>query len=278
MKRTLVVMVLVASAVLLQSARADASGILFVATDQEEFDSLGLPDRIARLETSGATVVSQATLLTDYFVNGLADGGGFLFAGDPVSSLLHRINLDGTLISTVTAGFPPVCCSEDMAFDPATGILYHGHYSTSIEALDPTTGALLTTYPQDDVVGMAHVGGTLWITKWGARQVGTWDPATNLFTPVFDVLGGIAGMLAWDPFDSILWVGVGSSIRPYDLLGNALGPDYIPFAGNAHTIDGGVFFGESAPTAVPEPTTLLLLGSGLAGVVARARRRSRTPQ
>jgi hypothetical protein len=56
------------------------------------------------------------------------------------------------------------------------GILFHAHFALvggSIDLLDPNTGAIVTSYPQDDVVGMARVGTDIWISKWGSREVGT---------------------------------------------------------------------------------------------------------
>ena len=230
---------------------AFASGVLYVATDNEEFTFAAPPDRIAKIETNGPNVVSSTILVTDYPVNGLADGGGFMFAGDPLSNTLRTIDFDGNLLTSVSAGFPAFCCNEDMAFDPVPqvgrpdGTLYHPHWSDNIQAIDPFTGVVFQTFAIDQVVGMAHVGGDIWITKWSPRQVGPWDPTTNTFTPIFNTPSN-AGMLAYDPLDGILWVGLlGGTIRPYDLAGNILGPDFLPFGNNPNTIDGGVFQGES---------------------------------
>ena len=32
---------------------------------------------------------------------------------------------------------------------------------------------------------MAFAKGQIWITHWGAHEVGIWDPTTNAFTPEF---------------------------------------------------------------------------------------------
>jgi hypothetical protein len=145
---------------------------------------------------------------------------------------------------------------EDMAFDPTpsianpNGVLYHPDWPENIQAVDPVTGGLLAIYDMDEVVGMAHVGNEIWISKWNPRQVGTWDPATNTFTPIFNTPTN-AGCLAWDKDEQVLWVGLqGGVIHPYALDGTSLGVDYLPFGAIPDTIDGCVFRGESSSTDV----------------------------
>lgn len=215
---------------------AFADGTLFIGTDTEEFNGI-LPDRLGRFTTMGASVTGGAILPLDYPLNGMANGGGFLYAGDALSSTLRKIDYDGNLLSSVAAGFPAGCCNEDMVVVGTT--LYHAHFSTNIQLIDGTTGAVVTTYPQGDVVGMTMVGTEIWISKWGPRQVGRWDPATNTFTPVFSTPTN-AGGLAYDADAGVLWVGrQGGRVEPYDLTGALLGPGFQPFGdiGN-DTIDG----------------------------------------
>src|SRR5437773_2588844 len=149
MNRFLVGLLAATSVLLLAGNRVQASGILYVATDAEDFENGGagsLPDHLAKITTSGAAVVSQTTIDTRYQINGLADGGAFMYAGDALSNTLRTIDFDGNLLTSVAAGFDSGCCNEDMAYDPATNILYHPHWTVNIQALNPTTGAVLTTY------------------------------------------------------------------------------------------------------------------------------------
>jgi hypothetical protein len=255
-------------------ATSASAGTLFMGTDTEEFNGLSTSFLIVAT-TNGANFVSQFAIPLNYPLNGLGDGPGFLYAGDPESNTLRTIDYNGNLLTSVTAGFPNSCCNEEMQFD--NGNLYHAHWGDNIQQIDPGNGAVIKTYDQGDVVGLALVGSTMWATHWGAHQVGTWDPSSNVFTPVFSTPDD-AGALAYDPGAGILWVGqLGGMVVPYDLLGNQLGPGFNAIAPlnlgvPIDTVDGMTFKGEGTQT--PEPTTLLLVGSGLMGFGIRRRRRS----
>lgn len=107
--------------------------------------------------------------------------------------------------------------------------------------------------------------------------IGTVDdpPALDSFTG----LGGTGSMalLGYDlttsigPISSALLGGVG---YPTDLFVNTtLGA--LSFTSNLSTDAQGTFTATVRVTPIPEPTTLLLFGSGVAAVAARARRRAR---
>ena len=268
---------LVCLSILLSSLSTGASyaGVLIAARDTEDFLGTGT-DQLAKTTTTGATAGATALINTNYQVNGIGDGGGFLFAGSAVRDNFLTIDYNGNLLTSSTSpGYRNSCCNEDIAYDPLTNTVYRGRYSDSIVAVNGTTGALITAYAQADVVGMAHVNGQIWISKWSSREVGTWDPLTNTYTKKFDTdgVGGIngnAGGLAFDPDDQILWIGFqGGLVTPWSLTGTRLGNGYQPFGAMTETIDGLVFLGESR--SVPEPTSLLLVAAGL--VAASTRRR-----
>ena len=262
------------------SGAAQASGILIAARDTEDFANTGT-DQIAKTSTAGAVAGGTALINTSYQVNGIGDkGGGVLYAGSAVQNNFLTIDYNGNLLSSGTsAGYKTTCCNEDIAYDPLTNTVYRGSYDTSIVAVDGTTGALLATYAQTDVVGMAHVNGQIWISKWSGKEVGTWDPLTNIYTTMFSTNSGgtanrNAGGLAYDVDDQILWIGFqGGLVTPWSLTGTSLGAGYKPFGDMTQTIDGLVFLGESR--TVPEPTSLLLVAAALLAASAR-RSRSRT--
>lgn len=257
-------------------ATAAHAGTLIAARDTEDFAATGT-DQLAKTTTTGAVAGATTLINTNYQVNGIGDGGGFLYAGSAVRDNFLTIDYNGNLLtSTTSAGYRNSCCNEDIAYDPATNTVYRGLYSSAIVAVNGTTGALIATYAQTDVVGMAQVNGVIWISKWGNREVGTWDPLTNTYTKKFDTdgVGGIngnTGGLAYDPTDQILWIGFqGGLVTPWSLTGTRLGDGYKPFGNMTETIDGLVFLGESR--VVPEPATLLLAAAGLLAVAIVRRR------
>ena len=247
-------------------AHGNSRGVLFVATDTEEFHGAPLgPDKFARFRTRGPNVVDSTIVSTSYPINGMTNARGFLYAGDPNSNVIRRISYSGRLRGSTVAAFPPTCCSEDMVLDGR--YLYHAHYPLAIEKLNARTGALVQNFPQAvGVVGMTFVDDDdddgdrhkyrrfdstarlgwlhddddrqIWITRWGLRQVGTWDPATNTFTPRF-MTPDFAGGLAWDSGRKVLWVGLrGGRVVPYRLNGTPYNAGFLPFGPIADTIDG----------------------------------------
>ncbi len=244
-----------------------APATLFIGTDTNFFN--GVPSSLVKATVDGANFVSQITIPLDFPLNGLGDGPGFLYAGDPGSNTLRTIDYNGNLLTSIPAGFPNTRFNEEMQF--AGGKFYHAHFSDVIQQIDPTTGLLLDTFQQPDVVGMALVGSTIWITHWSAMQVGTWDPGTNTFTLVFSTPSN-AGALAFDPINDLMWVGLqGGNVVPYTLGGIALNGGFQPFGAIPDTIDGLTFKGEGSQ--VPEPNSLALIGIVLVALTFFSRRK-----
>jgi hypothetical protein len=107
--------------------------------------------------------------------------------------------------------------------------------------------------------------------------IGTLDdpPATDSFTGIGGT--GAMALLGYDlttsigPVSSALLGGIG---YPTELFLNTdLGA--LSFTSNISSDPQGTFTATVGVTAVPEPTTLLLFGSGIAAFAARARRRAR---
>ncbi len=251
-----------------------SAGTLFIGTDTEEFNGLST-SFLFTATVSGPNFISETATPLDFPLNGIGDGPGFLYSGDPTTNGFRTISYTGNLLTSTSGGFPNSCCNEEMQF--SGGKLYHAHYNDVIQQIDPTTGAVIQTFSQPNVVGMALVGSTIWITHWSAQQVGTWDPATNIFTPVFTT-PEFAGALAFDPTSDLLWVGqLGGMVLPYSLTGVLQGPGFDAVSGflppgvSIDTVDGLTFQGEG--TQVPEPGTIALVGVAFAGIALARRRR-----
>ena len=255
-----------------------SAGTLFIGTDENTFNGV-LPDQLGVATTNGANLVGETNYTTSFHINGMTDvsGQNFLYAGDPFSNAINTVSYTGALLaSTPIAGMATGCCNEDMIW---TGTqLYHAQYGNGIQLIDLTTGTILSTQSQPDVVGMAYANGQIWITHWGAQQVGIWDPLTNVFTPEFSTPTA-AGGLAYDPTGGIMWVGLGGgTVVPYTLTGTALNAGFQPFGptSGGDTIDGLAFLGEATPP-VPEPSTWAMMILGFAGVGFMAYRRKSKP-
>jgi hypothetical protein len=229
---------------------------LYCGTDNTGFS--GENGQIAVVPVNGAAVSGKIVIFDLSFpLNGVTNLRSGLLAGQPESTssvvgdtlrqlALTAINEPPELTLTIPPGpnsFSAACCDEQMVVAP-DGHWYHAHYPDVIQRVvkDPNGESEVTaTYEQADIVGMATDGVNIWISNWDTRQVGTWSPATNIFTPVFTTPDG-AGALAWDVANGVLWVGMlGGSVIPYNATGQQLGPGFMPFGVISNTIDGLAF-------------------------------------
>jgi hypothetical protein len=233
--------------------KASAFPRLICGTDAFAFS--GTAEALAGVHTNGPNIVSEVEIIDiDFPLNGITSAYGHVVAGQPedvgdaAGNTLRELGdfVPLRVLQTIPPGsnsFSATCCNEQMVQAP-DGKFYHAHYSDSIQQLGLQSGqsVVLNTFPQSDVVGMATDGVSIWITNWSSQQVGKWDPATNIFTPVFTTPSS-AGGLAWDVANGVLWVGMeGGSVIPYDATGKQLGNGFQPFGNiGGDTVDGLAF-------------------------------------
>jgi len=218
---------------------------------------------VLNTDTSGSVLRSVPSTEATGFAIDLP--GNIIYFGTSGATITPR-NLDtlaaGTPITPLT-GF-----SEDMTFD-GSHIWRAGILAGSVFEINPATGAILSSFaPGFSPLGVAWDGTGLWVSQFAAGGlVERFDTSGVPTGEHFNAGSFLVGGLGFDPRDGTLWIGTSGRVYHYKTDGTELGFFDVTINPDRF-VDGLEFQG----TAIPLPPTLVLLGSGLLGLVGLRRK------
>ncbi len=161
---------------------------------------------------------------------------------------------------------------EDMSHG-AGNTLWLGTFEGNVFAVNDHTGAIQSSFPvaNSSFTGVAFNGTNLW-TDGGltSHNLFLFSTSGTLLNTI--PIGTTCGGLGFDASDNSLWCGDFGSIHHYSTTGALLG-SFNTLSAAYH--DGLEVANLGELSTVPEPATLLLLGTGLAGSLLYGARRKR---
>jgi streptogramin lyase len=214
------------------------------------------------------------TILTNNVGPGAADmalepSGSTVLVSNAFDTSISRVTLsNGSTNNLSTSGLRP----DGLAYDNA-GHLFAVLGLNEVAQLDPTTGAILKTIStpnQPDGVTFDATTGKLYVASDGA---GFYTVDTALTSAPFTAVSGSPVFDGMASDGNLLYFVVrGQGGLLYDLNTSKV-VEISPFISGADDIAPVAGLGAPPPPGVPEPSTMILLGTGLAVLTAGAIRR-----
>lgn len=227
-------------------------------------------DSLFTVENTTGAVNIVGPLGVEWFFGGIAfDSSGNLFGVEQSDGFLYTINKDTGQATFVgaTGTFNPesLAIIDNVGYTQARTEPGGPNMLYSI-ALGTGTATEIGSYEGDRVQGLASVNNQLFGTRYTPMELVRLDMATGLIAESIGAHGlGSGTSLAWA--DDRFWMIPTTTGNLYSLNPT----DAVPTLEFSGLSLGHVTALTAAP--IPEPSTLLLLGTGLLGVVGIARRR-----